>query len=61
MPTYIVTTEHLYTERVRIEAENEEDALEAVYQGDGETIEGSLNYSEFNPLDNASEWDIEEE
>jgi len=60
MTTYIVTTQQLYTERIRVEADSEEEALEKAYNSDGDIIDNSLEFDEWNPLDNASEWNVEE-
>lgn len=46
MPTYEIEQYELHSMRYRIEAENEAEAIAKLLNGDGEPVEGSLEYIE---------------
>ena len=58
---YLIQTISTFHQAHVVEADSEEEALEKAYNSDGDIIDNSLEFDEWNPLENASEWDIEEE
>lgn len=61
MKAFIVDVQELWTQAVRVEADSKEEAIDKVLNGEGDFIDDTFEYRETNPLDNAEDWEVEEE
>lgn len=59
--SFVVDVQELWTQAVRVKAESKEEALDKVLNGEGDYINDTFEYRETNPLNNAEDWDVEEE